>query len=212
MRAAELRFPNPSTSPSWHDLAVKVFNDQASRWDTQTCGGGLRSQIFKFNAGYNYKDTMSNGAFFQLAARLARYTKNQTYADWATKSYDWTRSVGLINDDYKVLDGAKVGGNCSALGRIQWTSTAGAFMYGSAVMSNLVRRSLLTLRRIMLTSTSQTQMPHGRLVRTSCFQQCPSSLQRTNIRMTTSLSLRLWLRRPVNQWRPAPPTFLTTKV
>lgn len=136
MRAAELQFPNPSTSPSWLDLAVSVFNDQASRWDTSTCGGGLRWQIFTFNAGYNYKRAISSGAFFQLAARLARYTGNQTYADWATKSYEWTSSIGFLSQDYKVFDGADINVNCSTLNRLQWTYTAGAFMYGSAVMTN----------------------------------------------------------------------------
>lgn len=136
MRAAELQFPNPSTSPSWLDLAVNAFNDQASRWDTATCGGGLRWQIFTFNSGYDYKNAISTGAFFQLAARLARYTGNQTYADWAAKSYDWTSSVGFISDDYKVFDGAMVKGNCSVIDRLQWTYAAGTFMYGSAVMTN----------------------------------------------------------------------------
>ena len=143
MRAAELGFPNPSTSPSWLDLAMKVFNDQASRWDTDTCGGGLRWQIFTFNTGYDYKDSLSSGAFFQLAARLARYTGNQTYADWATKAYDWTSSVSLISDDYKVFNGALVGDDCKRLDRLQWTYAAGAFMYGSAVMTNFVRLNLL---------------------------------------------------------------------
>ena len=142
MRAAELKFPNPSSSPTWLELAINVFNDQASRWDTKYCGGGLRWQIFTFNDGYNYKNTLSNGAFFQLAARLARYTGNQTYADWATKSYDWTASVGLISDDYRVFDGASVDDNCSTVNRVQWTYAAGAFLYGSAVMTNFARLSL----------------------------------------------------------------------
>lgn len=138
MRAAELQFPHPSTStsPSWLDLAVNAFNDQVSRWDTSTCGGGLRWQIFNFNQGYDYKNAISTGAFFQLAARLARYTGNQTYADWATKSYDWTSSIGFIDHDYRVFDGALVKGNCSEIDHLQWTYAAGAFMYGSAVMTN----------------------------------------------------------------------------
>ncbi len=142
MRAAELRFPNPSTSTTWLDLAINAFNDQASRWDTSDCSGGLRWQIFTFNKGYNYKNAIATGAFFQLAARLAKYTGNQTYADWATNSYDWTSSVGFISDDYKVFDGAMADGNCSLIDRIEWTYTAGTFMYGSAVMTNFVRSSL----------------------------------------------------------------------
>lgn len=146
MRAAELQFPNPSTSPSWLDLATNVFNDQASRWDTSTCGGGLRWQVFTFNAGYDYKNSISTGAFFQLAARLAKYTGNQTYAVWASKSYEWASSVGFIDTEFQVFDGALVEGNCSVVNRLQWTYAAGAFLYGSAVMTNFVRSYLLALR------------------------------------------------------------------
>ena len=146
----KIQFPDntSSTATSWLDLAVNVFNDQAARWSTSTCGGGLRWQIYPFNDGYDYKNAFAAGAFFQLAARLARYTGNQTYADWATKSYDWTSTVGFISDDYRVFDGALVIGNCSAIYRLQWTYVAATFMYGSAVMTNFVRSSLSTFAPI----------------------------------------------------------------
>lgn len=189
MRAAELRFPNPSSSPSWLDLAINVFNNQASRWDTKKCGGGLRWQIFTFNDGYDYKNTLSNAAFFQLAARLARYTGNQTYADWATKTYDWTSSVGFITDEYKVFAGASVHGNCSAVNRLQWTYTAGAFMYGSAVMTNLVGSALFAIRKPRLTATRQTQTRHGKIVQPTYSHPCPSFLPKKNGSMTMPLML-----------------------
>lgn len=92
MSAVEMKFPDPpSNKPSWLSLAQAVFNLQTRRWDTAHCGGGLRWQIFSFNRGYDYKTIGSNGGFFQLAARLARHTKNETYAEWAVKSWDWMR-------------------------------------------------------------------------------------------------------------------------
>ena len=190
MRAAELRFPSPSSSPSWLDIAINVFNDQVFRWDTKTCGGGLRWQIFTFNSGYDYKNSLSNGAFFQLAARLAKYTGNQTYANWATKAFDWTSSVGFVTDDYMVVDGALVDGNCSSvLQSLQWTSTAGAFMYGSAVMTDLVCSAFFALRKPALIAIRQTQTRHGRIVRTTCSHQCPSFLQGTKGPTTRPLIL-----------------------
>ena len=191
MRAAELRFPNPSTSPSWLDLAINVFNDQVLRWDTKTCGGGLRWQIFTSKSGYGYKNTLSNGAFFQLAARLARYTGNQTYADWATKSYDWTSSVGFISDNHKVFDGAWVEGNCSVIKRHQGTYAAAAFLYGSAVMTDFVLSSFSALGKLALTATRQTQTQNGRIVRMTCSHQRPSSLQGTMIPTTLPPILEL---------------------
>ena len=177
MRAAELQFPQPSNSVPWLNLAISVFNSQIARWDTQSCSGGLRWQIFTFNEGYDYKNAISSGAFFQLAARLAKYTGNQTYADWATKSYDWTSSAGIISHDHRVFDGAKTDRNCSSIVRLQWTYSAGAFLYGSAVMTNLVRLSLLAVRQSILTVPRQTRTLHGRLAQMTYSHQCPFSSQ-----------------------------------
>jgi mannan endo-1,6-alpha-mannosidase len=88
MTAAEMNFPNPPAGqPGWLELAQAVFNTQVERWDTSYCNGGLRWQIFTFNSGYDYKNSISNGCFFNIASRLARYTGNQTYADWVSSRY-----------------------------------------------------------------------------------------------------------------------------
>lgn len=61
MAAAERNFPNPPDDvPGWLAMAQAVFNTQARRWDTESCGGGLKWQIFTFNSGYDYKNTISN--------------------------------------------------------------------------------------------------------------------------------------------------------
>ncbi|TLD09370.1 uncharacterized protein PgNI_06902 [Pyricularia grisea] len=140
MSAAESRYADPPAGqPQWLALAQAVFNEYTTRWDTKTCGGGLRWQIFQFNNGYNYKNSISNGAFFNLAARLARFTGNQTYSDWATKVWDWERSVGLMTDKYEIYDGAVAdGGNdCKNPDMVQWTYNAGIYMHGAAFMYNL---------------------------------------------------------------------------
>ena len=139
MAAAEQKFPDPPQGqPQWLALAQAVFNTQAARWDTQYCSGGLRWQIFNFNNGYDYKNTISNGCFFNLAARLAVYTGNQSYADWANKAWDWTYDVGLITPDYKFYDGAHTGTNCTDINKLQWTYNPGVFLLGAANMYNLV--------------------------------------------------------------------------
>lgn len=52
MAAAEYNYPNPPPDqPQWLALVQAVFNSQLARWDNATCGGGLRWQIFPFNAG-----------------------------------------------------------------------------------------------------------------------------------------------------------------
>ncbi|CZT47780.1 probable DFG5 protein [Rhynchosporium secalis] len=137
MSAAEVNFPNPPhDQPQWLALAQAVFNTQAPRWDTQTCGGGLKWQIFTFNNGYNYKNSISNGCFFNLGARLAKYTGNNTYSDWAEKTYAWMERIGLIDGRYYVFDGSDDLINCTRVNRLQWTYNAGAMLLGAANMYN----------------------------------------------------------------------------
>jgi hypothetical protein len=142
MSAAETNFQNPpSDQPQWLALAQAVFNTQAARWDTSTCGGGLRWQIFTFNNGYNYKNSIANGCFFNIAARLAAYTGNQTYADWAVKTWDWMNAIGLMDAEYNIYDGSSDTTNCTSINKVQWTYNTGIFMHGAAVMYNLVSTS-----------------------------------------------------------------------
>jgi mannan endo-1,6-alpha-mannosidase len=140
MSAAELKFEDPGTGqPSWLALAQAVFNEQASRWDMGTCGGGLRWQIFTFNAGYDYKNAISNGGFFQLAARLARYTQNQTYVDWADKTWEWFSGTPLLEiETWQINDGSSTQKNCSDSSQLQWTYNYGAFIAGNAYLYNYV--------------------------------------------------------------------------
>jgi mannan endo-1,6-alpha-mannosidase len=143
MTAAELKFQNPgSGSPSWLALAQAVFNEQAARWDTTTCGGGLRWQIFSFNAGYTFKNTISNGGFFQLAARLGAYTGNQTYFDWAEKTWEWYTMTPLLNTaTWQINDGSSTLKNCTDASHLQWTYNYGVFLAGNAYLYNFVSLS-----------------------------------------------------------------------
>ncbi|OLN86461.1 Mannan endo-1,6-alpha-mannosidase DCW1-like protein 6 [Colletotrichum chlorophyti] len=144
MLAAENGFPNPpEDQPQWLSLAQAVFNTMADpdRHD-DTCGGGLRWQIPLSNNGYNYKNSKShgsciaNGCFFNIGARLARYTKNQTYADWAEKTWDWMTSVGFIDADYNIFDGGHVEKNCTDINKAQFSYNNGVFLLGIANMYN----------------------------------------------------------------------------
>jgi mannan endo-1,6-alpha-mannosidase len=144
MSAAEKDYPQPTIGNfSWVQLTENIWNTQMPRWDNSTCGGGLRWQIFSYNNGYNYKNSVSNGAFFQLSARLARFTGNQTYYDWAEKSYNWSVDVGLITPDYHVFDGSDTLTNCSTQDQIIWTYGAGIYLYGAAMLYNYTNGSSL---------------------------------------------------------------------
>jgi mannan endo-1,6-alpha-mannosidase len=138
MSAVEYGFPDPfPPAPDWLQVCVNAFNDYVSRWNTTTCNGGLQWQFHPENAGYDYKNAISNGILFQLSARLARYTGNQTYVDWANKAYDWSSSIGLVDaTNYNVYDGTDDTINCSGVDHDQWSYNIGVFLYGAAVMQN----------------------------------------------------------------------------
>ncbi|KAJ9349268.1 CAZyme family GH76 [Paecilomyces variotii] len=136
MTATELQYPAYGTY-SWLSLAQGVFNTQVARWDPTTCGGGLRWQIWAYEAGYNLKNAISNGGLFQLAARLAYYTHNATYAEWAEKIFDWCASTPLLSTEtWNVADSVEVGNNCTTQGNNQWSYNYGTFISGAAYMYN----------------------------------------------------------------------------
>ncbi|KAH7275673.1 glycosyl hydrolase family 76-domain-containing protein [Fusarium solani] len=139
LSAAERNFPQPNaTLPSWLDISANVFNELVGRWNMSACNGGLLWQIFPENPnGLTYKNSVSNGGFFQLAARLARATGNSTYLDWANKVWDWSWEVGFIDKrNYHVYDGASVLDNCEKTTYHSFTYTSGIYLYGAAVLAN----------------------------------------------------------------------------
>jgi mannan endo-1,6-alpha-mannosidase len=143
MSAAENKFPDPTDgSPSWLALAQAVFNTQAARWDNTSCGGGLKWQIFTFNNGYNYKNAISNGCYFNIGARLAKYTGNSTYMTLAKKAWDWERAIGLMSEDYHFFDGSDDRLNCTTINHHQWSYNAGVHMAGAAALWNFVSGAL----------------------------------------------------------------------
>ncbi|KAM0546715.1 hypothetical protein ACHAPJ_010752 [Fusarium lateritium] len=140
MSAAEHAFPDPpEESPGWLAQVQAVFNEYVSRWDTKNCGGGVRWQIFQFNTGFDYKNSISNGCFFNVASRLALYTGNDTYADWAEKIWKWHEDVGIITDKFNVVDGVHIGdkADCKDIDNTQWSYNTGIFLHGASVMYNL---------------------------------------------------------------------------
>jgi len=139
--AAENKFPDPpADQPQWLELAQAVWNTQAdpSRYDG-TCNGGLRWQIPRTNGGYDYKNTIANGIFLNMGARLARYTGNNTYAERAEKTWDWLWGVKYIDHDtWAVYDGASVNDNCTELHKTKYSYNTGILIQGVAFMYNHV--------------------------------------------------------------------------
>ncbi|KAB8277423.1 glycosyl hydrolase family 76-domain-containing protein [Aspergillus minisclerotigenes] len=160
--ASETGFPEVSGKPTWTSLARTVFNMQVERWDETACNGGLRWQIWPYQAGYTMKNSISNGGLFELSARLARFTKNETYAEWAEKIWDWSASSPLIlTDKWYVADSTSNENNCKDSGNNQWTYNYGTFLSGAAFMYNYTNGDEKWLKRVngLLESTFATFFP-----------------------------------------------------
>ncbi|GKT42664.1 mannan endo-1,6-alpha-mannosidase DCW1 [Colletotrichum spaethianum] len=123
MTAAEYKFPDPPR-----------ISRNGLRWHRQS--STPRLHIFNWNNGYDYKNTISQACFFALAGRLALYTGNTSYSDWADKTWDWMVGVKFITDDYYVYDGGHIQYNCTNIVPYQWTYNAGGMILGAAAMYN----------------------------------------------------------------------------
>lgn len=129
------------TCDEWLPLARNVFATVFARWQTTgSCSahpGGIGWQIdpnSSIKGGYSYMNSITNGLAFQLAARLARHTGEQQYTDAANQIFDWSWTVGLIdNKSYSVYDGTHAP-DCSDLDHTQWSYNNGVYLYGSAIM------------------------------------------------------------------------------
>ncbi|CAG8980355.1 hypothetical protein HYALB_00013650 [Hymenoscyphus albidus] len=173
LSAAEYNFPSPDTpgAPSWLGLAQAVFNEQIQRWDSAKCNGGLRWQAVPTNKGFNYKNTISNGCLFNIAARLARYTNDQMYANWAVKIWNWIEAVGFVDTNYRVYDGSDADTyNCTNIDHNQWSYNNGILLNGAATMFNYTKGDPIWEHRTagLLSSANQIFFVDGGIMREGC--------------------------------------------
>lgn len=160
MDAVESNFPEAGNGqPSWLALAQAVFNFQRGLWDNSTCGGGFRWQVFQINAGYNLKNSVSNGGNFLLSARLAYVTGNQSYADWANTVYDWMDQSKLMQMDNStgilyIWDNTDTNNGCIDQTNYVWTYNYGLLLAGAAYMYNSTGGSQVWLDRVNLILSS----------------------------------------------------------
>ncbi|KAE8154517.1 glycosyl hydrolase family 76-domain-containing protein [Aspergillus avenaceus] len=160
--ASEAGFPERDGKPSWTSLARAVFNEQVERWDSTTCGGGLRWQVWPYQAGYGLKNAISNGGLFELSARLARFTKNDTYQDWAEKIWDWSAKSGLMNvKNWNIYDSVSNDDQCKSPDNHQWTYNYGTYLAGAAFLYNHTNGDEKWLKRVngLLATSLQTFFP-----------------------------------------------------
>lgn len=117
------------------------------------------------------KNSISNGGLFQLSARLARYTYNETYAEWANKIWDWSTASSaegkkpLVNTQtWEIGDSVSMTDNCTSLDTTPWSYNYGTYLSGAAYMYNYVSisgPSLLFHRAVLTQLSRRTDLPNG---------------------------------------------------
>jgi mannan endo-1,6-alpha-mannosidase len=173
MSAAEYGLPPAQGALPWIEYARNVFNTQKGRWRTDRCNGGLKWKINENDpaGGWNYRSTISNGLFFQLAARIARFTTDADALSWAEKSYDWITSVGLVDGQFNVFDGTDdaKGTGCIDVNHSQWSYNAGVMLYGAAVMAEKTGAQVWKDRaQGFLTAARRNFIKDGKLFESIC--------------------------------------------
>lgn len=83
---------------------------------------------------------ISNGGNFQVAARLAYITGNETYSDWATMVWDWMAGTAMFDraDDglLYIWDNVNADKDCGEPVRFIWSYNYGVLLGGAAYMYN----------------------------------------------------------------------------
>ncbi|ORY59567.1 glycoside hydrolase, partial [Pseudomassariella vexata] len=175
--AVESRFTNPpeDSGLDWLALAQAVFNEQTlpeRRVATENCKDGLRWQVFSFNTGWDYVNTIANAAYFNIGARLARYTDNGTYAEVAGDTWDWLTSHGYIDDQGNVYDGAHEPKDCRDINQFQFSYNAAVLIQGAAFLYNMTEGSAQELWKsridLLLNRTLTAFFPNGTAVEFDC--------------------------------------------
>lgn len=170
MQAVERNFTDHE-SKSWLELTQAVFNTMNNRWDTEHCGGGLRWQIFSWNSGYDYKNSISNGCLFHIAARLGRYTGGKGYFTAAERVWDWMNTAkffDVVDGTFVIYDGSKIANNCSTFTRIRWLYTYGIFLSGAAYMYNATGDAKWLDRVNLIMDAIPFFFPNGVMSETLC--------------------------------------------
>lgn len=136
VHAAEIGFKEPDDT-TWLELSQNVFDLLWSRWDEDTCNGGLRWQFDSSRDGYDYKALISNANLFQLGARLAKLTGNDTYTHASEEIYNWIYGAGLVNElenGSEVYDGFNTDTNCTDTIKVLWTYNYGTLIAGAGYL------------------------------------------------------------------------------
>jgi predicted alpha-1,6-mannanase (GH76 family) len=111
---------------SYLNMAKTIFNAMTNAWSSH-CNGGIW-----WSTGQTYKNAVANNLFMLTAIRLHQRTPTDGmgypgYFYWATNTWAWYQSVGMINVQNLVNDGLD-NTNCLNNGQSTWTYNQGVLI------------------------------------------------------------------------------------
>lgn len=170
LTASERGFPE-TDKISWLNVSENAFAVLATRWAPDSCGGGMGWWSENRQLGYNFKDSATNGNFFNLAARLYRATGNSSYLDWSETVWDWSEESGLIKNG-SVYDGVDAQGECQVTTTNQYSSPSGAYIAGCAVLYEQTKDSKWLDRATTVWEASKKEFFTNKIMyEPACFPQ-----------------------------------------
>lgn len=145
MTAAERRLPYTDMAKqkgiSWAQYAQNAFDVLTARWGNNPCNGGLRYAVTAAQPWYDMASSGSGGNYYQLAARLYRYTGNETHGNWASKTMSWLQmdAGGLVQPiNSTVYEAVNLTRGCHPgtddVSYWQWSIDLASIMHGAAIM------------------------------------------------------------------------------
>ncbi|KAG9241841.1 glycoside hydrolase family 76 protein [Calycina marina] len=169
MAAAEQDFPQPTTgSYSWLQLVENLWNSQVARWDTTTCGGGLKwqwtSDIGLISPVYYVYDctddtkgcvdqnkiawTYNAAVFLYGSAVMYNYTNGSSL--WTERTRGILDTSGHFFDPYKNATGVMWEPPCEGVNtcdnyQYSFKGYLSRFMWKTAILAPFIESAIATL-------------------------------------------------------------------
>ncbi|NJR51296.1 MAG: glycoside hydrolase family 76 protein [Leptolyngbyaceae cyanobacterium CSU_1_3] len=140
------------------EMAKTIFEDLKQGWDS-TCGGGVW-----WHKRREYKNAITNELFLAIAAKLHLRTPNSTgedsYLNWAKRSWEWFKNTGMINANNMVNDGLDQA--CQNNGKTTWTYNQGVILGGLVDMYQITHdRTFLQQAEAIADAALKNLAPNG---------------------------------------------------
>ena len=153
---ADLDMARLTHAPGLLADARRIFDMVAQRyWDTR-CRGGVW-----WDHARTYKNAITNELFLATAVRLYQQTHDDTYRDWAGRSWAWLRDSGMINASGLVNDGLDA--HCANNAGPAYSYNQGVILdalAGVAALSHDTRATAMAAR-IAMAGIAASQSPDG---------------------------------------------------